>query len=298
MTKQKLAITGANGYIASLVRLYNAQEFDVVPVTRQDVDFSDPAAVRDFFEKLDFDLVFHTAAVATTALCENEPELTHRINVESPIELAKVCAEKGKRLIFITTEQTFNAKTEGAPFAEDAEPESHSHYGRQKSEVDAWLEASDVDYVTLRLSWMFGLPMPGVKPSPNVAVQVLKALRTGEPASFKVHDRRGLTYAQLLAEKFPRLAALPRGQYNFSSETDVTPYQAARYLGNAFGYDDETVARVILPDLDSYADAPRDYRLDTEKLAEQGIELGTFEENVARMLKDFGWPEQGWPERR
>ncbi|MDJ1121735.1 sugar nucleotide-binding protein [Olsenella sp. YH-ols2217] len=293
MTKQRLAVTGANGYIASLVRLYNGQEYDIVPVTRHDVDFSDPGAVRAFFEGLDFDIVFHTAAVATTALCENEPELTHRINVESPIELATVCGERGKRLVFITTEQTFNAKTEGAPFAESAEPESHSHYGRQKTEVDAWLATSDVDYVTLRLSWMFGLPMPGVKPSPNVALQVLDAIRTHEPASFKVHDRRGLTYAQLLAEKFPRLARLPRGQYNVSSETGLTPYGAARYLAAALGADDELVAQVILPDLESYADAPRDYRLDTEKLAEQGISFGTFEENVARMMRDFGYPERG-----
>ena len=75
MSRKKLVITGANGYIASLVALYNADRFDIVPVTRADVDLSDPDAVRAYFSALDFDLLFHTAAVATTALCENEPEM-------------------------------------------------------------------------------------------------------------------------------------------------------------------------------------------------------------------------------
>lgn len=292
MSRKKLVITGANGYIASLVALYNADRFDIVPVTRADVDLSDPDAVRVYFSALDFDLLFHTAAVATTALCENEPEMTHRVNVESPIVLAEVCRDKGARFLFITTEQTFNAKTSGAPFAEDVEPESHSHYGRQKTEVDTWLAASDVDHVTLRLSWMMGMPLHGVRPSPNVALQVLKAVRTGTPASFKVHDHRCLTYAQNLADSFARVCELPRGTYNFAAETDGSVYECARRLAAAFGATPEEVDALIRPDLESYADQPRDYRLDSSKIRAAGIDPGTFEGNVAAVMADFGFPEK------
>ena len=292
MARKKIVVTGANGYIASLVGLYNSDKFDVVPVTRADVDFSDPGHVRDYFSGMDYDLLFHTAAVASTALCESDPEMTRRVNVESPKALAEVGADKGARLVFITTEQTFNAKTSGAPFAEDAEPESHSHYGRQKSEVDAWLAGSDIDYVTLRLSWMMGLPLHGVRPSPNVALQVLEALRTDTPASFKVHDKRCLTYAQKLADSFAAVTELPCGCYNFAAEQSESVYRCARRLAVAFGATGAQIDRLVLPDYENYAEQPRDYRLDSAKIRAAGIDPGTFEDNVAAMMADFGFPKK------
>lgn len=65
--RQRIAITGANGYLASLVQRYNAERFEFVRVSRADVDYTKPDEVARFFSDLDFDLLFHTAANATTA---------------------------------------------------------------------------------------------------------------------------------------------------------------------------------------------------------------------------------------
>ena len=64
---KRLAITGANGYLASLVQMYNKDRFEFVRVSRKDVDYTDLGSVRSYFENLDFDIMFHTAANATTA---------------------------------------------------------------------------------------------------------------------------------------------------------------------------------------------------------------------------------------
>jgi dTDP-4-dehydrorhamnose reductase len=289
VAKQKLVVTGANGYLASLVRLFNADKFDIVPVRRADVDLSDPKAVEAYFSTLDFDVVFHTAACATTALCENDPELTHRINVESAQAVAEAAAQKGARLVFISTEQTVNGKTVPGPFDEDVVLESVTAYGRQKAEMDAWLAASDIDYVTLRLSWMMGLAMPGVKPSPNIVVNTLKALRTDTPTKFTVNEVRGMTYAQHLADEFGKIVELPRGVYNFTDVNDLCTYEAAKYVAREFGFSDDAIERCILPDNERYSDRFRDYRLDPTKLARADIDLGTFQENVAEVKRDFGW---------
>ena len=60
--RQRIAITGANGYLASLVQRYNAERFEFVRVSRADVDYTKPDEVARFFSDLDFDLLFHTAA--------------------------------------------------------------------------------------------------------------------------------------------------------------------------------------------------------------------------------------------
>lgn len=48
-SKPRVVVTGANGYLASLIRLYNADKFDFVNVTRTDVDLVNVEEVAEFF---------------------------------------------------------------------------------------------------------------------------------------------------------------------------------------------------------------------------------------------------------
>lgn len=293
--RQRIAITGANGYLASLVQRYNAERFEFVRVSRADVDYTKPDEVARFFSDLDFDLLFHTAANATTADCENDPHGTHLVNCDSAIEIAKVCEERGRRMLFISTEQLFNGKSEPGPFDEDVEPNCVTNYGLQKAEVDAWLQANSSDYVTLRLSWMFGMAMPGVKPSPGIVGNVLKAMRSNTPTKFTVNEKRGMTYAQHLADNFAKICELDSGTYHFaaangsSADDGMSTYECAKLVARKLGYGEADIERLILPNPDRYADRFRDFRLDASRLEGCGIKLGTFEDNVDRCLADFGW---------
>lgn len=290
---KKMVITGANGYLASLVQLFNKDKFEFTRVSRSDVDYNNPAAVAAYFDGLDFDVLFHTAANATTADCENDPAGTHRVNCESAIEIAKVCRAKGRRMIFISTEQLFNGKNEPGPFAEDVEPSCVTAYGQQKAEVDAWMRENMDDYVILRLSWMFGMAMPGIKPSPGIVGNVLAALKNDKPTLFTCNEKRCMTYAQHLADQFAKICKLPTGVYNFASSNSLTTYEAARVIAEKLVerglFSPEAVERCILPNKERYADRFRDFRLDNTKTAAAGIELGTLESDVERCLADFGW---------
>lgn len=284
----RIAITGANGYLASLCQLYQAQTFEFVRVSHSDIDFADTAAVTSYFEALDFDICLHMAADATTAHCENDPEGTHRINAEAAIAITRVCQERGKRVVFISTEQCFNASPGEAPFAEDDEMASTTRYGQQKMEADLWIQQHVEDYLVLRLSWMFGLPLPGVKPSPGILGNVLKAVRSNTPTAFRVHERRNMTYAQILADKLPEILSLPSGAYHVASQNGLTTYETARFIAKRLGCTDEQIAELILPDEKTYAERPRDFRLASDKIERAGIHLGTFEENLDACLRDFG----------
>lgn len=284
---QRIAITGASGYLASLIQLYNRDRFEFVPITRAQVDYRRPELVEEFFRDLDFDLLMHTAANATTADCENDPEGTNLVNRDSAIAIARVCASKGRRMLFISTEQVFNGLAVPGPFDEAAETCSVTRYGMQKAEVDAWMAQNMDDYVTLRLSWMFGLPMPHVKPSPGILGNVRQVLRTQTPAKFTANERRCMTYAQRLADQFAAICELPSGLYHFASENDLTTYEAARLVATKLGASADEVDQLILPDTERYADRFRDFRLDASKARAAGIELGSFEEDIDRCLADF-----------
>lgn len=286
---KKIAITGANGYIASLIQKYNQDQFTFIPITRKQLNLEDPIQVRNYFEALDFDIVVHTAADATTAHCEEKPEMTHRINTESSIAIAEVCKNRKKRMLFFGTEQSFNGKTSSGPFKEEEELVSVTNYGKQKSEADLYIQANLKDYIILRLSWMMGMSEPQVKTSPNIIKNVINAILSEKPTLFTVNEVRGMTYAKHLATQFAKIIELDSGVYHFTSVNHLNTYESAKLVASKLGINTARINQFILPNTERYADRFRDYRLDNSKITKQGIKLQTFEEDVEECLKDFGW---------
>lgn len=286
---KKVAITGANGYIASLIQKTNQNNFVFLPITRKTLAMDDPEKIRDYFMNLDFDIVLHTAANATTADCEEHPEQTHIVNVQSVMAIADVCKERNKRMIFFSTEQCFNGQTKEGPFTEEDELISVTNYGKQKAEADRYIQTHLGDYVTLRLSWMMGLAQPGVKPSPNIVKNAMHAVVNEVPTLFTVNEVRGMTYARRLADQFAAITELPSGVYHFSSVNERNTYESAKLVARKMGISEERIAKFILPNTERYKDRFRDYRLDNGKITAAGIKLGTFEEDLEACLKDYGW---------
>ncbi len=258
-------------------------------MTRKDADLSDPEAVAQFVSKQDFDICFHTAANATTAVCEDNPALAHQINVESTEAIAKVCARKGAKLIFCSTEQIFNGKAEHGPFKEEEEPQAVTVYGQNKIECESIISKLCPDAVILRYSWMMGLSMPGIKASPNIVANVMNAILRQSPTLFTVNEKRCMTYARHLAEQFEAITKLPAGVYHVASHNNKSTYESAKFVAEAIGATPEAIEKYILPNYERYADRFRDYRLDAGKLSKYGITFGTFDEDVLQILSDFGW---------
>lgn len=286
---KKIAVTGANGYIASLIQQTNKDKFVFIPLTRKELSLDDPTQVKQFFETLDFDIVLHTAADATTAHCEEQPEITHKINTESVMAIADVCKARNKKMIFFGTEQSFNGQTKEGPFKEDDELISVTNYGKQKTEADLYIQNNLSNYIILRLSWMMGMAQPNVKPSPNIIKNVMNAIFNEKPTLFTVNEVRGMTYAKHLAEQFDKIVNLESGVYHFSNVNTLNTYESAKLVASKLGVSEERIAKYILPNTERYADRFRDYRLDNTKITSKGIKLQTFEEDVEECLKDYGW---------
>lgn len=287
-----ILVTGANGYLASYVRKANQDKFNWILMTRKDADLSDPESVRKFLETQTFDICYHTAANATTALCEENPQLAHKINVESTQMIIEACKRNHARLIFSSTEQCFNGKEELGPFAEEEEMKAVTVYGQNKIECEDLIKKQLDDYLILRYSWMMGLSFPGVKASPSIIGNVMNALLQDKPTLFTCNEKRCMTYARHLAENFEKITQLPTGIWHISDSNHMTTYESAVYVAKQLGASDQQIERIILPNHDRYADRFRDYRLDSSKIKAQGIDFGTFEENVEEVLHDFNWKKR------
>lgn len=287
MKKKTIVITGGNGYIASLVKQQIHKDMNVISITRNEVDLSNPIQVQSYIQALSFDYLLHTAAMANTQACEQQPDIAYRINVESTKTLIDICKEKNARFIFISTEQCFNGKQKSGPFKEEEIPESVTIYGNHKITCEQYITQHLTDYLILRFSWMFGLSFPNVKASTNIVQNVIHALLYHQPTKFTVNEIRGMTYAQTFANQFLKVLQLPTGIYHISDKNTHNTYESAKIIAKMLDINQEYIDTYILADTQRYQERFRDYRLDTSKIESYGICFGTFEENVEQCLQDF-----------
>lgn len=134
----RILITGGNGYIAKSLTSQLGSGFEILSLSRQELDLTDSIAVDEFFREKEFSVVIHTATRGGSRL-KQEDDSIEEDNVKMFNNLIKN-KESFEKLI------TFGS---GAEFAENLTP-----YGRSKKIITKL--ASNLNYVhNLRIYAVF-----------------------------------------------------------------------------------------------------------------------------------------------
>lgn len=98
-------------------------------------DLAEPAELRKLLRALKPDRIFHLAAMSFPPLCEQQPELSRKINVTSVEVLCEWLHRDspGSRALVCSSAAVFGAQP--APHSESTAPAPGSEYGRQKQRV-------------------------------------------------------------------------------------------------------------------------------------------------------------------
>lgn len=282
MTK-KVLITGAKGFFGTrFINRYQG-EFDILGPDVGQLDITDNQAVVDTFADFKPDYVIHAAAIAVTDFCNKHPDVAHKVNVQGAINVANACKAQGSKLVFISTEQVFNGNPEKGPYSELDQPVPDTIYGQNKLEAEKELASILEEMWVLRFTWLFGLPERNTSINPNVVWNTLQALISGQVMQERRNEFRGLTYVHELIEQFPKIFTIPYGTYHTGAHNPASRYEIAEHILSELGQQDR------LHELLEAADAPktRDVRLDTSKLADQGIIFTESKDAITKCLKEF-----------
>jgi dTDP-4-dehydrorhamnose reductase len=138
----RVAVTGANGLLggAAVALLVGRHEVLAIgrgarrippgPFTWADADLGDgrsvEAALRDFAP----DAVLHAGALTDVDACERDPAAAWRVNVGGTEQVARVCRDRGARLVAVSTDYVFDG--ESGPYAEEDVPNPRGAYARSK----------------------------------------------------------------------------------------------------------------------------------------------------------------------
>ncbi|MCX6894425.1 MAG: SDR family oxidoreductase [Verrucomicrobia bacterium] len=125
-------ITGAGGLIGNYLVQTAAQfasQFQVVGLTRAQLDLTDYAAVRAEFQHQQPQLVIHCAAMSRSPDCQRDPVLARKLNTEVPSQLAGIALKVP--FVFFSTDLVFDGQK--GNYVETDAVNSISVYGETKA---------------------------------------------------------------------------------------------------------------------------------------------------------------------
>jgi len=176
MSRKTAWITGAGGFIGSHVARLAAEfapDWEAKGLERRHVDLTDFAALRRRFAEDQPALIVHCAAVSRTPLCQAQPDLAQRLNVEATRILADLAEEIP--LIFLSSDLVFDGKA--GNYDELAQPNPINVYAETKATAEQIVLANP-RHTVIRASLNAGVSLTGDRAFNEDMVNSWRAGRT------------------------------------------------------------------------------------------------------------------------
>ena len=279
----KLLVTGGSGFLGRrVVAYFETLGWQVQAPGHRELDITDANDLRAWFRENHPQAVIHTAAVSDTGACQREPEWSEAINVTGTLNLAACCRDYGAKLVICSSDQIYFGSPVPGPHREEDPVAPVNVYGLQKLRAEQGCLELLPETVCLRLSWMYARDS-----APGERGHFLSALKEAladesKPLTWPVHDRRGITDAADVVENLPKALKLPGGIWNFGSANGNSTYETVRSVLEAA--DRQAALARLTPNLEAFAQNPRDISMDMTKLEAAGITFPTTGEAILRAI--------------
>lgn len=277
---KKILITGGKGFLAGRIIESYKNQYEFFAFGKDELDITDYNESLKICTGIKPDYILHLGAIADTALCEKNPELSYKINVLGTENMAKIAKVLNSKIIFASSEQVYNGTNKTiAPYLEDAVIEPESVYGKHKLLAEEKVKEILDEYIIMRLTWLFDMPKDGMRTNSNIIWGTLESLIKGNTIDGNINEFRGITYVKELVDNLEKILTLPTGIYNTGSENDLSRYETLKEIFSLFDMDMEK--------LREFSGNPRDIRIKNTKLSEFGIEFSDTINGIKKLCNDY-----------
>lgn len=216
------------------------------------LDFTDPFAVHDLFEKYQPAVVLHAGAMTRVDDCEQQQWQAYLTNVEGTVTLLLNAAEQKSFFIFVSTDFVFDGVK--GTYREEDELNPINFYGKTKKEGEEAVQEYEFDWAIVRTSLVYGQPGTG---KANILTIVKDKLENKELYRVVNDQHRTPTYAgDLAAGIVSIIERKATGIYHLSGIDEWTPYQMACQVATHFNLDPSFLQKVTAADFSQPAQRP------------------------------------------
>lgn len=195
------------------------------------LDLTDERSISDAFRQVKPTHVILASAMTAVDFCEDNPELTYKVNVEGARLVAEQCKQYGAHLTYISTEYVFDGKA--GPYSEDDTPGPLNVYARTKYEGEFAASAAP-KLLIVRTTVIYSLGHD----TKNFLYVMVKKLKAGE-AMLVVEDQISTPIAaDNLAEAIADLVNNDKiGLFNVTGPDLLSRFEFAKRAAVVLGLD-------------------------------------------------------------
>ncbi len=152
----RVLVPGAAGMLGSdVVAAAQARGYDVVALTRSELDVTDDAAVDEAVAAAGADAIVNCAAFTDVDGAEADEVTAFAVNAHGAGNLARAASRCGARLVHVSTDYVFDG-TATEPYVESDRTDPRSAYGRTKLGGEHAVLATSTAHAVVRSAWLFG----------------------------------------------------------------------------------------------------------------------------------------------
>jgi len=289
--KKKLFITGVSGLLGShlayvfrdhydISGIYHTHEIAIQGVSTMKLDLLDPVSLKQALFKISPDVIIHCAAQADVDVCEMDPALAKRANVEATQNLVELSSTS--KLIYISTDQVYSG--EKGHFSEQDPVLPQNLYGQMKCEAEK--NVSQLKRALILRTNFFGW---NVYSRRSIGYWILWELSRGKSIKgFKDAIFSSLYTFDLAYLLDQMLIRDLQGTYNLGTSTSLSKYDFAVSLARKAGFDEKLVTPVFMGEYPLKAKRAKNLSLDVSKLArDTQVAIPTIEECIDHFVRDY-----------
>jgi len=152
----KILVTGGDGQLGSALKKlsgdYKNYIFTFIDIG--DLDLTDYSGMAALLSAGKPEMLINCAAYTAVDKAESEAGRAMAVNAAAPGEMARICSEKGIRMIHISTDYVFDGKS-FKPYKETDPVNPVSVYGKSKLEGELRIRKQEVKGIIIRTSWLY-----------------------------------------------------------------------------------------------------------------------------------------------
>lgn len=197
MEARPVLVTGGSGFVGGHLVSAFAQHYetyytflshpvpDLADAKGVRADITDFPKISELVEKINPRLILHAAALTNFNYCASNPDEVYKVNVQGTENIAKSAAKMGVRVVNFSTDMVFDGTRPF--FTEDDTPTPCCTYGKTKLEAEQVVASMLNNYLTVRLSLVYGNSLTDAK---CFAEELANRILAGESVSAFINEYR------------------------------------------------------------------------------------------------------------
>jgi len=287
MQTLKVVVTGASGLLGEDVALVLREKgHDIIELRgRQQLDLTNPYAVREFFSKVKPEVVIHCAGTHDIDEAERDPFSTYVNVVLTTRFIANEAMRLGAVLVYPGSDYIFDGYKD-EPYSEIDLPNPLNVYGKAKVAAEKEITSLTHEYFIIRVPVLFGAR--GRKER-NIIYNVYERIKAGETVKAASDQFSSCAYTKDVAEAFAKVISTDfYGIYHLANSGFCSRYEMYRAIALELGLPEEKVKGVPSAELRRLAKRPKYTVLDTRVFERVfGVRLREWREALRESVKEF-----------